>query len=319
MPLPLVSVVVPTLGREQFLWLTLRSALWQRDVDLEVIVVDDGPSESAAAVVERLDDPRICLRRHGRRRGAAAARNTGIAHARGEWVAFLDDDDLWAPDKLAAQLAAAQEADCDWVYTGAAAVDHKHRVLHVEPPVSSQEVVDWLPVRNVVPAGASNVLVRARALAAAGGFDETLRYVEDWELFIRLARRSAPAHLPAPLVAVRWHDGQSSLDTRELRAALAAFEARHGGSVGSVGSVDRAAIHRDAAWACLRAGRRWAALRQYGYAVRDGDLLSLARAGVAALPARLRRVVLNTRGPGGAAHDGAVAAVQAWVDELVAR
>jgi GT2 family glycosyltransferase len=316
MPLPLVSVVVPTLGREQFLRLTLRSALRQRDVDLEVIVVDDGPSESAAAVVERFDDPRICLRRHRQRRGAAAARNTGIAHARGEWVAFLDDDDLWAPDKLAAQLAAAQEADCDWVYTGAAAVDQEHRVLHVEPPVSSQEVVAWLPVRNVVPAGASNVLVRARALAAAGGFDETLRYVEDWELFIRLARRSAPAHLPAPLVAVRWHAGQSSLNTRELRAALAAFEARHGGSVGC---VDRVAIHRDAAWACLRAGRRWAALRQYGYAVRDGDLFSLARAGVAVLPARLRRVVLNTRGPGGEAHDDAVAQVQAWVDELVAR
>jgi GT2 family glycosyltransferase len=315
MPLPLVSVVVPTLGREQFLRLTLRSALRQRDVDLEVIVVDDGPSESAAAVVERFDDPRICLRRHRQRRGAAAARNTGIAHARGEWVAFLDDDDLWAPDKLAAQLAAAQEADCDWVYTGAAAVDQEHRVLHVEPPVSAQEVVAWLPVRNVVPAGASNVLVRARALAATGGFDETLRYVEDWELFIRLARRSAPAHLPAPLVAVRWHAGQSSLDTRELRAALAAFEARHSGSVGR---VDKAAIHRDAAWACLRAGRRWAALRQYGHAVRDGDLLSLARAGVAVLPERLRRVVLNARGPGGEAHDGAVAAVQAWVDELVA-
>jgi GT2 family glycosyltransferase len=319
MPLPLVSVVVPTLGREQFLWLTLRSALRQRDVDLEVIVVDDGPSESAAAVVERLDDPRIRLRRHRQRRGAAAARNTGIAHARGEWVAFLDDDDLWAPDKLAAQLAAAQEADCDWVYTGAAAVDQDHRVLHVEPPVSAQEVVAWLPVRNVVPAGASNVLVRARALAAVGGFDETLRYVEDWELFIRLARRSAPAHLPAPLVAVRWHAGQSSLDTRKLRAALTAFEARHGGSVGPVGPVDRAAIHRDAAWASLRAGRRWAAVRQYGYAVRDGDLLSLARAGVAALPARVRRVVLNTREPGGEAHDGAVAAVQAWVDELVTR
>jgi hypothetical protein len=314
--LPLVSVVVPTLGREQFLRLTLRSALRQRDVDLEVIVVDDGPSESAAAVVERFGDPRICLRRHGQRRGAAAARNTGIAHARGAWVAFLDDDDLWAPDKLAAQLAAAQEADCDWVYTGAAAVDQEHRVLHLEPPVSPQEVVAWLPVRNVVPAGASNVLVRARALAAAGGFDETLRYVEDWELFIRLARRSAPAHLPAPLVAVRWHAGQSSLDTRELRAALTAFEARHGGSVGG---VDRAAIHRDAAWASLRAGRRWAALRQYGYAVRDGDLLSLARAGVAVLPARLRRVALNARGPGGAAHDDAVAQVQAWVDELVAR
>ena len=88
-----------------------RSALAQRDVDVEVVVVDDGSDEDGRRALEALTDSRVRVVRHATREGQSRARNTGIEAARGEWIAFLDDDDLWSPDKLREQLDAAAVAD----------------------------------------------------------------------------------------------------------------------------------------------------------------------------------------------------------------
>jgi glycosyltransferase involved in cell wall biosynthesis len=307
---PQVSVVVPTLGRPA-LALALRSALDQRGVDVEVLVVDDGSAGRAGVVAERVGDARIRLLRHDGRHGPGAARNTGVGAANAAWVALLDDDDLWAPDKLVRQLDAARATGRDWVYAGAVGVDDRHRVLHVEPPITPAEVVRQLPRRNVVPAGASNVMVRAAALSAAGPFDPGLRNTEDWELFIRLARRGPPAAVRAPLVAVRLHLEQASLATARLLEELDVLERRYGVR------VDRRAIHRGAAWACLRAGRRREALAEYGRAVRAGDLGSVARAAVTLLPGGARERVLRSRTGHGDGPAADLLTAQAWVDELV--
>jgi glycosyltransferase involved in cell wall biosynthesis len=307
---PQVSVVVPTLGRPA-LALALRSALGQRGVDLEVVVVDDGSGGRARPVLERIGDPRVRLLAHDRRRGIAAARNTAVAAARGMWVAFLDDDDLWAPEKLARQLDRAHAEGRDWVYAGAVAVDDRHRVLHVESSITPDEVMRQLPRRNVVPAGASNVTVRAGALAAAGPFDTCLHSTEDWDLFIRLARRGPPAAVQAPLVAVRQHPDQVSLETAKLVEDLDVLEHRYGVL------LDRPAIHRGAAWACLRAGRRKEALAGYLQAVRAGDHGSLARAAVTLLPRPARERLLWRRAAHGDGSAADLLAAQAWVDELV--
>src|SRR3954469_4879731 len=113
-----VSVVVPTRNRSRLLAATLRSVLRQRAVDLEVIVVDEGSTDDTGAVIAGLRDPRIRIVRHDVPRGVSRARNRGAEEARGDWVAFVDDDDLWAPDKLARQVQAALAAGRDWVYTG---------------------------------------------------------------------------------------------------------------------------------------------------------------------------------------------------------
>lgn len=308
--MPQVSVIVPTLGRP-LLALALRSALTQRGVDLEILVVDDGSGGRPRPILERIGDPRVRMLGHDRRRGIGAARNTGVAEAGGAWVAFLDDDDLWAPEKLAHQLDRAQAEGRDWVYTGAVGVDDRHRVLHVEPPILPEEVMRQLPRRNVVPAGASNVAVRAAALAAAGPFDTRLHGTEDWDLFIRLARRGPPAAVQAPLVAVRLHEQQSSLETARLLEDLDVLERRYGVP------VDRPAIHRGAAWACLRAGRRREALVGYVHAVRAGDLGSVARAAVTLLPGRARERLLRGRTAHGDGPAADLLQAQAWVDELV--
>jgi glycosyltransferase involved in cell wall biosynthesis len=271
--MPEVSVVVPTHDRRELLTLTLRSVLRQHGVDLEVVVVDDGSTDGTAGVVERLAEPRVRLVQHATPLGVSSARNAGIAEARGRWVAFCDDDDLWAPDKLARQLEAASASGCAWVYAGTVNVDHRLRVLEGGPPPPADQVPALLGRYNPVPAGASNVIVRADALARVGGFDPALRRTEDWDLWIRLARDGPPAAVRRPLVAYRMHPASNAfVDTAAILTETAVIERRHGIA------VDHAAHYRRAAWISLRAGRRWRAVGYYAQAVRRGDLRSLARA-----------------------------------------
>jgi len=265
-----VSVVIPTRDRAMLLAVTLAAVMQQRHVDFEVIVVDDGSADDTAAVVDDLGDVRVRMVRHDRSRGMAAARNTAAAAARGTWIALLDDDDLWAPDKLVGQLAVAERARRGWVYAGAVEIDVTGRLLGGTPPPSPEVLVAGLTRRNLMPAGCSNVILRAELLAAAGGFDPALRHLSDWDLWLRLARLDPPACLKAPMVAYRIHAGQTTMDTTGMAAEASLLQARHG--------VEPAAIHRWAAWSYLRAGRRRAALGCYLQALRAGDLGALPRA-----------------------------------------
>src|SRR5947209_3023883 len=101
---PEVTVVIPTHNRRARLAVTLRTALEQVDVDHEVVVIDEASSDGTADFLAAVHDRRVRVVRHEPAQGLPAARNAGIAVAQGRWVAFLDDDDLWAPDKLASQL-----------------------------------------------------------------------------------------------------------------------------------------------------------------------------------------------------------------------
>jgi hypothetical protein len=192
-------------------------------------------------------------------------------------VAFCDDDDLWAPDKLARQLQAARRTGRTWVYAGGVNVDQRLRALEGGPPPPPDRVVELLSSYNPVPAGASNVVVHADTLARAGAFDTRLRRTEDWDLWIRLARLGPPAWVCHPLTAYRIHPASNAfLDTDRALTETALIADRYRIP------VDRTAQYRRAAWTCLRAGRRRDALRYYLGAVRTGDIKSVARA-VAAL------------------------------------
>ena len=307
-----VSVVIPTRDRSRLLALTLHSVCWQRGVDLEVVVVDDGSTDDTAETVAGLADPRIRLVRQPVAQGVSAARNRGITEAQGRWVAFLDDDDLWAPDKLACQLEAARGTGRAWVYTGAVNVDQHLRVLEGGPPPPPDRVVELLGSYNPVPAGASNVIVHADTLTRAGAFDIGLRNNEDWDLWIRLARLGPPAWVCHPLTAYRMHPASNAFaDVGRMLAEAAVIADRYRIP------VDRAAQYRRAAWTCLRAGRRRQALGYYLGAVRVGDVRSAARAVAALLhPAPkgsyLRRP-LRRRDVGSMRW---TAEAQAWLDQL---
>jgi glycosyltransferase involved in cell wall biosynthesis len=142
--------------------------------------------------------------REGEHHGVAHARNVGVWNARGTWVAFLDDDDRWAPTKLGEQLAAATAAGAPWVYSAAATIDHEDRMLFVRPPVLP-ETTNWLAGPNPVPGGCSNVIARAELVRSVDGFDENLALLADWDLWIRLAAVAKPAISEHVLVAYRHH------------------------------------------------------------------------------------------------------------------
>jgi glycosyltransferase involved in cell wall biosynthesis len=272
---PLVSVVVPTHNRARLLERTLRSILAQEVQGLEILVVDDGSTDDGAVAAACATDARVRVLRTMQPAGVSAARNRGIATARGEWIAFCDDDDLWAPDKLARQLDAAERAAATWVYAGDVNVDETLKVLSGGPPIDPEAVVALMPRWNPIASGGSNVVVRSTALAEVGGFDPALRRTEDWDLWIRLARTGPPACVRAPLVAYRFHPGNVAIDPDEMVDEAREIARRYNVP------VDMAAMHRRAAWASLRGGQRLAAVRQYARAVTHGDVWSIARAAVA--------------------------------------
>ena len=276
-----VTVVIPTHNRSDMVGHTIQCALRQNDVDLEVVVVDDGSTDQTADVITHLGDARIVLVRQDRAEGVSAARNRGIARATGEWIAFLDDDDLWSPDKLAAQLHAATSLSRCWACTGSVAVNTALDIVAGGPPLSADAMVRQLPLRNVVPAGASNVIARRSALVAIGGFDVRLRHLADWDVWIRLAELGPPAVVGEPLVAYVLHPTNASGDAGTIAAELARIEQRYREHRRGV-PIDRAFAYRWAAWHFLRVGRRDRAVRAYLRAIMAGDLASVAR-GVVAL------------------------------------
>ena len=169
-------------------------------------MVDDGSTDETQQWLAANDDPRVRVFRHEESRGVAAARNTGIREARAEWVAFCDDDDIWAPQKLRKELDALAESGADFCYAEAVVLDEEARGVFPDQPAPSP---DALPSRlltgNVLPGGASNVVVKTAMARELGGFDERLSHVEDWDLWLRLADSARGVHCPEVLVAYRWH------------------------------------------------------------------------------------------------------------------
>jgi len=225
-----VSVVIPSRDRAHIVVDTVRLTLGQRGVEFEVIVVDDGSRDGTAEALEALDDPRVVVLRNATNRGVAHARNRGIEHAAHPWIAFLDDDDRWSPDKLRAQLDGAVAEAADFVYTAGLAVSAADgQVLYMSPAFSPDELRRGIRSRNLVFAGSSNVLARTDLLRRLGGFDESLHHIADWDLWIRLTEAGRPVACPEPLVAYIVHETnmhRAAIDTamREGRLLRAKHE-----------------------------------------------------------------------------------------------
>ncbi len=213
---PEVSVVIPTRNRWPLLSSNgLTSALCQREVEVEVIVVDDGSTDETPERLRALDDPRVRVIRNETSRGVARARNAGLAEARGAWVAWLDDDDVWSPYKLRRQLDAAAASDALFAYAGAIAIDERRTPLHELPTPRAADVRRLLLAKNAIPAGASNVMASTRALRELGGFDTQLHQLADWDLWIRLAQRGEAAASTEVLVAYVVHPASMFLTTSD--------------------------------------------------------------------------------------------------------
>ncbi len=293
-PVRPVSVVVPTKDRPALLAATLRSICAQEDASIEVVVVDDGSADPDAvpALVARLADDRIRVLRHPVPAGVGAARNRGLAATTGSRVAFCDDDDLWAPDKLVKQLAALDRTGRSWAYAGAVDIGRSGAVAKGGPPPLPDTVVATLPKANVIPGGCSGVLADRTLLTKVGGFDEGLGPCADWDLWLRLLAVGPPACAPEPLVGYRLHPANMSLNEARMVADFQVLKARYG-------TVNEATFRRYLFWWSLRSQRRRAALahwlsaarasdREFGLPLLAADLGQLVRRSAAATLARTR-------------------------------
>ncbi|HYD10055.1 MAG TPA: glycosyltransferase family 2 protein, partial [Acidimicrobiales bacterium] len=191
---PLVSVVVPTHDRSALVVRAVRSATSQTVDDIEVLVVDDGSSDDTPAVLAELaaDDRRLRVLRHEEARGAPAARNTGIDHATGAYLALLDDDDEWLPTKLERQLAQFVD-DPSLALVGchhALVADDGATVAYRGPTACTRAELLWCDFVG----GSSLGLVRRDAFPAGlPRFDPDLPTCQDWDYWVRCAEHGAIA------------------------------------------------------------------------------------------------------------------------------
>ena len=227
-----VSVIIPTYNRAGFLRGAVQSVLDQSYKDVEIIVVDDGSTDETAAVVESFDQVAIRYLRHDRRCGSGAARNTGVLHAGGEYVAFLDDDDEWYPEKLMRQMEAmaTSPAEVGAVYTGSFCVDPATRqIVAQRVPTARGDVHKALLGGNCV-GGASSMLMRRGCFDRVGLFDERLASLEDHDLWLRTARLYQFESIRAPLVKCSVHPDRISANPESLGRGLEAMLKKYGGS-----------------------------------------------------------------------------------------
>ena len=222
-----VSVVVPTYNRADVLPRAIDSALAQTIDDVEVVVVDDASTEDIESVVDRYGD-RVRYLAHETNRNGSAARNTGIRNSTGEYVAFLDSDDEWRPEKLERQLECLEERGDEWVaaYCGFERL-RSGRTKHLRALVAGllpenetigreggEELIrDSLLLNGFSTGGMSTLVVERDVLEEMDGFDESFERQQDWEFRNRLLRHGRLACVDEPLVVKHQSAGGPSAET----------------------------------------------------------------------------------------------------------
>lgn len=223
---PLVSVVMPAYNAARTVAAAIESVRAQAIDELELIVVDDGSTDATPTVLAGLSMPRLQVLRQPNA-GPSAARNRAIDAARGRYLAFLDADDVWLPGKLQAQCQAlADDARASVAYGWVDFVDDRGQFVHRDRRAALDgDVYAPLLQHNFIASG-SNILVTRDALARAGGFDEALRGVEDWELNTRLASQFAFVHVPRVVTQYRKSDDSLSSDIALMEDAFLAARSK---------------------------------------------------------------------------------------------
>lgn len=209
----LVTVVIPAYNAERHVEAAIESVLAQTARDIEIIVVDDGSMDGTAKVVQRYGPSVRNLRQENS--GVAVARNRGISESRAKYVAFLDADDTWRPDKLEKQVEALRRRpEYRACHTAYALVDDQLRPLGIGRSPRRSIILEDLILRGNVVGSICSVLCARELFDAVGGFDPALSQCADWDMWIRLGNLTDFLYLDEPLVTYRQHASNMSRNAR---------------------------------------------------------------------------------------------------------
>ncbi len=219
-PPPAISVIIPSYCDSQYIGEAINSVMAQTFRDYEILVVNDGSpdTDELESVLEKYEGRIIYIKQENR--GCSAARNVAIRAARGQFIAFLDADDYWSPEFLAQQKRFLDEnPTIDLVYTDALHVGDSPLAgcTFMETSPSTGDVTFESLLAGTCTVVLSGVVTRRQAVLEAGLFDETLRYAEDYDLWLRMARRGAGlAYQPTVLLCKRMHQTNASSNLIKL-------------------------------------------------------------------------------------------------------
>jgi hypothetical protein len=225
---PAVSIIVPTFNRLRLLRRSLASVFEQTFEDWELLIADDGSGPDARAYLEALDDPRVKVLWLSHSGKPAVARNAALREAKGEYVAFLDSDDLWMPAKLEMQMASLRRhAGRRWGYTRFVLVDESGNPTDWQRtrswPVPDGWIFDKL-VRSETVIAVPSVVVSRGLLEQVGGFDEDLVMCEDYDLWLKLAAHSEVDAIDEPCTLVTRHAEHSGNEIISFQDCARVFE-----------------------------------------------------------------------------------------------
>lgn len=217
--MPKVSVVIPAYNAITYLPETVESVIKQTFTDFEVLIIDDGSSDHIVQWVSEIRDQRVKLISQ-ENQGLPGARNTGIAQAQGEYIAFLDADDLWEPTKLEKQVRCLDAQPLvGLVHTPMFLVDeHGKSTGRVMGSNAEGDVWQQLVIKNVI--ACPSVMVRRCCFETVGLFDRSLRSLEDWDMWIRIATRYQFAVIKEPLAYYRQLPSSMSKNCQVMEQAF---------------------------------------------------------------------------------------------------
>lgn len=225
---PLISIIIPVYNGAATIGETIASLQQQTHTRFEILAIDDGSTDDTVAVLQAIEEPRLRVVSYPNA-GQAVSRNRGLELAQGDYISFIDADDLWTPDKLADQLAAlVAHPGAAVAYSWTDHIDEHSRFLRHGPQLSFEGDVFRKLLHSDFIGNGSNILVRRSAIVELGGFDPSLPPSEDWDCWLRLAQRFEFVVVPKPQILYRVSSQSSSfnvwrMERSSLRTIARAF------------------------------------------------------------------------------------------------
>ena len=219
---PLVSIIIPTYNRAHLIGRAIETALGQAYQNIEIIVIDDASSDETSKEMDKLKDERIKYIRHINNKGPAAARTTGIRAARGTYIAFLDSDDEWLPEKLEKQIKIMEgtSPEVGVIYTGCRRIMKGKEYYIPNSKIRKKEGYIFNTVLRFYMIYMSSVVIKSDVFRSVGLFDEGLPAIAEWDLWIRISKQYLFKYINEQLVISYYTSKSMSTDRRNsCRAA----------------------------------------------------------------------------------------------------